>query len=167
MATRGRTLAAVTALAVGAACGGSGGGQVETAAAAADPCLLVRPADAEDVLGSIVTDGDSGPGVPTMLLGEKACQYQPSEEGRAGFLRVGVVDAFPTEIFDKYATEHPTAVAVPGLALDARWQPETNALVVRDDDQLLTVVIVGSGVTDHKERAVALAGKLLDRLDAG
>ena len=148
----------------GAGCGGDDGGdQVEVASV--KPCGLVKKGEVEEVLERTVGKGTILTGVPPLVVGEQVCQFATtSTDASAALAKVGAVTAFADVIFARFKTEHPQALAVPELGTEAVWDELSTALVVLDGDKILTVAVIGPGVTNHRDRAMKLAEKALDRL---
>jgi hypothetical protein len=129
------------------------------------PCALVTKSEVETALERTVGNGTVLTGVPPLVVGEQVCQFPTtSTDAAAALAKVGAVTAFAPLLFTRFKTEHPQAMAVPELGREAVWDELTSALVVLEDDKILTVVVFGPGVTNHRDRAVKLAEKALDRL---
>lgn len=169
---------AVTALLVlfvAAATGcGSGDSDDGTAdmAVAVNPCELVTPAELEAELGRAVGEPQSGEVaaasgvvIPTAVVGERVCQFVTTDTSRPPtWVRVGVTEALPQAVFKKYRDQHPGATPVADVGDEAVWNDSSNTLVVLRDETVLTVLLVGGGITEHQARAARLAAAALERV---
>jgi len=144
---------------VSGACGGGGQDAVPKG-----PCDLVTKAEVEAALSGPVSDGETG-NVPTAVIGETACQFTLTDPQKPfSTVRVGVAGAFAPTVFDKFVAGHPKAVPVAKLGERAVWDERAQTVVVLEPHKVLSVVVFGAAVTDHRARAVRLAARALPRL---
>lgn len=157
-----RLFVPVLVLALGA-CGSEG--DEAAPAVPPGPCELVTLTDVEATLGSTVSGGEMGSDVPTIVVGERTCQFKLTDPNKpASVVRVGYTPNFAPLVFRKLKDQQPTAEPVADLGDEALWVDNPKALVVLRGDKVLTVVVFGAAVTDHRQRAITLATAALKRL---
>lgn len=155
-------------------CGGSGDSDDGAANVASEvnPCELVTPAELEAELGRAVGEPQngevaaaSGVVIPTAVVGERVCQFVTTDTSRPpAFVRVGVTKALAEPVFEKYKRQHPQATPLEGVGDDAVWDESSSTLVVLRGETVVTMVVVGSGITEQQARARRLAAGALARL---
>lgn len=154
-------LVALAAITAGVACGPPA--TTVNDASSDNPCLLVSSAEIQAVLGSAV-GGPVTENVAPTLVGERLCQFQTADPARPSvLLKLGVVSSYAESVFDKYKGANEVR-PVESLDAPAVWDATKSILLAKKEAKVLTVLVFGPGVKDHRAKATKLAERALERL---